>query len=161
MSYVCQVWWLPYLLWCLRYSECEDTDTVAVMSNIVGEMSGIAFVLSWKQYWWYHIYWIWCHKYNGCDNIYIGVWCYTWCMLGLAYWIWCHTYSVCDVIQRLGVLYLIHWVWWHRYSGCSVRYSVCDGRYIVCVVMCVMSYIVRVMSWIQWMQCGDYNGDKS
>ena len=29
---------------------CDDTDTVAVMSNMVGEMSGIFVVLSWKQY---------------------------------------------------------------------------------------------------------------
>ena len=29
---------------------CDDTDKVAVMSNIVGEMSGIVVVLSRKQY---------------------------------------------------------------------------------------------------------------
>ena len=29
---------------------CDDTDTVAVMSNMVGEMSGIGIVLSSKQY---------------------------------------------------------------------------------------------------------------
>ena len=29
---------------------CDDTDTVSVMSNMVGEMSGIVVVLSWKQY---------------------------------------------------------------------------------------------------------------
>ena len=29
---------------------CDDTDTVAVMSNMVGEMSGLGVVLSWKQY---------------------------------------------------------------------------------------------------------------
>ena len=29
---------------------CDDTDTVAVMSNMVGEMSGVVVVLSWKQY---------------------------------------------------------------------------------------------------------------
>ena len=29
---------------------CDDTDTVAVILNIVGEMSGIVVVLSWKQY---------------------------------------------------------------------------------------------------------------
>ena len=28
----------------------DDTDTVDVMSNMVGEMSGIGVVLSWKQY---------------------------------------------------------------------------------------------------------------
>ena len=29
---------------------CDDTDTVAVMSNMVGEMSGIVIVFSWKRY---------------------------------------------------------------------------------------------------------------
>ena len=29
---------------------CDDTDTVAVVSKMVGEMSGIVIVLSWKQY---------------------------------------------------------------------------------------------------------------
>ena len=29
---------------------CDDTDTVAAMSNMVGEMSSIVVVLSWKQY---------------------------------------------------------------------------------------------------------------
>ena len=29
---------------------CDDTDTVAVMSNMGGEMSGIVIVLSWKHY---------------------------------------------------------------------------------------------------------------
>ena len=29
---------------------CDDTDTVAVRSNMVGEMPGIVAVLSWKQY---------------------------------------------------------------------------------------------------------------
>ena len=29
---------------------CDDTDTVAVMSNMVGDMSGIVVVLLWKQY---------------------------------------------------------------------------------------------------------------
>ena len=29
---------------------CDDTDTVAVMSNMVGEMSGIVVVLSLRQY---------------------------------------------------------------------------------------------------------------
>ena len=29
---------------------CDDTDTVAVMSNMVGEISGIVVVLSLKQY---------------------------------------------------------------------------------------------------------------
>ena len=29
---------------------CDDTDTVAVMSNMVGEISGIVIMLSWKQY---------------------------------------------------------------------------------------------------------------
>ena len=29
---------------------CDDTDIVAVMSNMVGEMSGIGVVLSWKHY---------------------------------------------------------------------------------------------------------------
>ena len=54
---------------CVCCHLCDDTDTVAVMSNIVGEMSGIVVVFSWKQYVWYHIYWIWCHKYTGCDVI--------------------------------------------------------------------------------------------
>ena len=29
---------------------CDDTDAVAVMPNMVGEMSGIVIVLPWKQY---------------------------------------------------------------------------------------------------------------
>ena len=29
---------------------CDDTDTVALMSNMVGEMSAIVVVLSWRQY---------------------------------------------------------------------------------------------------------------
>ena len=32
------------------YHFCDDTDTVAVISNMVGEMSCIFVVLSWKQY---------------------------------------------------------------------------------------------------------------
>ena len=89
---------------CVCCHLCDDTDKVAVMSNIVGEMSGIVIVLSWKKYVWYHIYWIWCHKYNGCDTKHRGVWChkgYMWCH---AYWIWCHRYSVCDVIRTVVVV---------------------------------------------------------
>ena len=36
-----------YIYVCHLY---DDTDTVAVMSNMVGEMSGIGVVLSWKLY---------------------------------------------------------------------------------------------------------------
>ena len=32
------------------YHLCDDTDTVAVVSTMYGEMSGIVIVLSWKQY---------------------------------------------------------------------------------------------------------------
>ena len=32
------------------YHLCDDRDTVAVISNMVGEMSGIVVVLSWEQY---------------------------------------------------------------------------------------------------------------
>ena len=32
------------------YHLCDEIDTVAVISNTVGEMSSIAFVLSWKKY---------------------------------------------------------------------------------------------------------------
>ena len=58
MPYVCQMWQLTHLWWCHWQSNasiqmchlCDETDTVAVMSNMVGEMSGIGVVLSWKQY---------------------------------------------------------------------------------------------------------------
>ena len=51
---------------------CDDTDTVAVVSKMEGEMSGIVLVLSWKQYGdsvhiGYDV------KYTGCDVIHRGV----------------------------------------------------------------------------------------
>ena len=59
MPYVCQMWQLTHCCDLIdramhRYRcvchLCDATDTVAMMWNMVGEMSGIGVVLSWKQY---------------------------------------------------------------------------------------------------------------
>ena len=82
---------------------CDDTDTVAVMSNMAGEMSGIVVVFSWKRY--------------G-DSVHIGYDVIN--ILGVKLYIEvCNvlkscsdsmhteydvTCIVCDVIQRVGVV---------------------------------------------------------
>ena len=51
---------------------CDDTDTVAVMSNMVVKCRYRHCVVM-KAVWRYRTYWIWCHKYAGCDVIHRGV----------------------------------------------------------------------------------------
>ena len=159
MSYVCQVWWLTHMLWyqhrvIRRYRclcrLCDDTETVAVMSNMVGEMSGVFVVFSWNRYGdsvligydvinivGVKLYLEVCNVLKSCSD-----------SMHTVYDVTC---IVSDVIQRVGVVKLIPWVWWHSYSGCSVSYNGTDCRYNVRIAICVMSYIGCVMAWVQWM----------
>ena len=81
---------------------CDDTDTVAVMSNMVGEISGIFIVFSWKRYGdsvhvGYDVINIlgvklfieMCNVLNSCDSMHTE---------------YDVTRIVCDVIQRVGVV---------------------------------------------------------
>ena len=118
ISYTCQVGWLTHLLWCHRYSNpsiqcvcllCDDTDTVTVMLNMVGDMSGIDIVLSWKQYGdSVHI---------GYDVIYIlGVMLY---IEGYNVIISCcdSMHTEYDVTRTLCVMSYKEWVWYNWYPG--------------------------------------------
>ena len=87
---------------------CDDTDTVAVMSNMAGEMSGIIVVFSRKRYGdtvnigydvinvlGVKLYIEVCNVLSSCDSMHTE------------YDVTC---IVCDVIQRVGVVSLIPWV---------------------------------------------------
>ena len=139
---------------------CDDTDTVAVVSNMVCQMSGIVVVLSWKQY--------------G-DSVHIGYDVINILGVMLSIEMYNVINSCCDSMHteldvprivcvmsyREWVWYKWYPVWWHRYCGCSVRHSGSDGIYNICIAICMMSYTGCVMSWMQWMQCDNYNGMKS
>ena len=126
MTFVCQVWWLPYM-WCHRYSGCDDTHTVAVMSNIVGEMTGIVVVLSWKQYGWYHGWYTVSSDAATVDAMSD--------ILGVMTWIQCVWY------HRV-VCYHKECTWWHTYATCDVLDSCCD----VFDKVGIMTYIVDMMA---------------
>ena len=115
MSYVIQ-----RVVWYNWYSRFDDTDTVDVVLDTVGQMADIMFVLPCV---WCHIFefisdimelisWIkymWCHK-----NV---VWCHimwTWSFIEC---IWYYTYSGCDVLYTKGVISLKVCVWWHTFSA--------------------------------------------
>ena len=84
---------------------CDDTDTVAVMSNMVGEMSGIGVVLSWKQY---------------DDSVYIG---YD-VVNRLGVMLYTEGYNVinicCDSMDTEYDVTRIVCVWCHIESGCGI-----------------------------------------
>ena len=108
------------------YPRFDDTDTVDVVIDTVGQKADIKFVLpcvwchilefisdimeviSWIQY-------TWCHK-----NV---VWCHKMWMWGFIGCIWYYTYSGCDDLYTKGFISLKVWVWWHTFRGCDVIYN--------------------------------------
>ena len=126
---------------------CGDTDRVAVMSNMVGEISGIGVVLSWKQY--------------G-DSVHIGYDVIN--IPGVMLYIAGYNVinSFCDSMHTeyhvTGTVFVMsyrEWVWYNWYPG----FDDTDTVDVVLDIMgqmaditrCVMSYIGCVMSWMQWM----------
>ena len=129
---------------------CDDTDTVAVVSKMEGEMSGIVVVLSWKQYGEsVHI---------GYDVINIlGVMLYRegfnvinsccdsmhtknhvtriQCVMSYRECVWYKWYPVFDDTDTVDVVLDI----------------VCQMADVTFVLPCVMSYIGCVISWMQCM----------
>ena len=167
-SYVCQVWWHSLLLWCNQYSGYDNTDRVTVKSNIVGEMSGIVVVLSWKQYGWYHIYWIWFCKYLGCDVIYIYE-----CEVIKSSCDVMHT--ECDVIHIVCVMSYREWVCYNGYTVfddtdtvdvvSDIEGEMADKTFVLscvwCPVKCVWCHecsgcnVITTMVWShkEWTRC--------
>ena len=161
MSYVCQVWGLTHLLWFInraicRYRGvchlCDDTDTVAVMSNMAGEMSFIVVVLSWHQYGYsahigydvinildVKIYIEVCNVLNSsCDSM--------------------HTEY--DVKHIVCVMSYREWVWYNRYPGFDdtdavdvVLYTLGQMADITFVLPYVLCQILGV--WCH--ECSGYN----
>ena len=124
--YIVWIWWDVDCVWCHMCAKCDDlhncsdvidraihwdrcvchlcddTETVAVMSNMAGEMSGIVVVFSWKRYGdsvhigydvinilLVKLYIEVCHVLNRCDSMHTE---------------YDVTHIGCDVIQTVGVV---------------------------------------------------------
>ena len=145
---------------------CDDTDTVTVMSNMVGEISGIVVVLSWKQY--------------G-DSIHTGYDVIN--ILGVKLYIEvCNVLNSCDSMHTeydvtciVCVMSYKEWVWYNWYPGFADTHRVevvldTEGQmadimfilpYLLCHILGVWCHecsgcnVITTMVWShkEWMWC--------
>ena len=148
------------------YHLCDDTDTVAVISNMVGEMSGIVVVFSWKQYGdsvhigyvinilgvmlyidWYNVINCCCYSMHREYDVTRIAWAMSYReWYGITDTLFDDTHTVDVLLDTVGqmadIMFVLPCMWCPIYKGCYIVESV--G---------VMTHIQGLWCHIQWIWC--------